>query len=174
MVLIFGVGEVNIKTLLAQKDVASQTLKFCVTYSFYWHGKLKASLASLEAFDNGRMRNWRLDCLALTENPQLAYLIFVNRMELLAIVASYQFLSAILSWYWKTYALSDGCDVILLQETMRTVKMLASSADLQYISEIASQTVRASRFFDFLEERLLSRCRGSNTLLKSFLIKSIR
>ena len=95
-------------------------------------------------------------------------------MELLAIVASNQFLSSILSWDWKSYSLSNGCDVILLQQTMRAVKMLASGTYLQYICEIASQTVRASRFLDFLKKRLLPRCRRSYTLLKWLLVKCVR
>ena len=164
MILIFGVCEVNIETLLAQKNVASQTLIFCIAYCFYWHGNFETSLASLQAFDDGRVWNRRLHGLTLTEDSQLTYLIFVNRMELLAIVASNQFLSPILSWYWKSYALSDGSDMILLQQAVRTVKMLASSANLQHISEIPSQAVRASRFLDFLKKRLLPRCRCSNTL----------
>jgi hypothetical protein len=57
---------------------------------------------------------------------------------------------------------------------MRAVKMLASSANLQHISEITPQTVRAGRFLYFLEECLLSRGSGSNTLFKGLLIKSIR
>lgn len=164
MILIFGVCEVNIETLLTQKNVASQTLIFCIAYRFYWHGNFETSLASLQAFDDGRVWNWRFHCLTLTEDSQLTYLIFVNRMELLAIVTSNQFLSPILSWYWKSYALSDGSDMILLQQAVRTVKMLACSANLQHISEIPPQTVRASRFLDFLKKRLLPRCRGSNTL----------
>jgi hypothetical protein len=57
---------------------------------------------------------------------------------------------------------------------MRAVKMLASSANLQHISKITSQTVRTGRFLYFLEECLLSRGSGSNTLFKGLFIKSIR
>jgi hypothetical protein len=105
----------HIEALLAEEEVTVQALVLGILDLGRVLRDLIAGLAAFEALDDGWVGDWCFGLLVLRKDLELADLVLINSMVLLALEAPDEFVCSPFSRDRETDSLSDGANLILLQ-----------------------------------------------------------